>query len=242
MPLPGGTSVSHVQVYDTVGPDGLAGGSPHLHTVCTEAYLVIAGEGMVQTLVRGGVRRDAARPRHHRLVLARHGAPARQPRRPPGALRPDVERRAARGRRHGARLSPVGPRGSRRLSSDRRPPGRRSHDRRCPRRRVPAARSGRRGIRALARTRSRPPAPERSTGCTPLRSISSGPARRHGTRSSTRIRPVTSSVRAPRSSRCADPTGRQRRRASHESAVRSRSLLPATRAMGCCGTLGTVVH
>jgi hypothetical protein len=28
----------------------------------------------------------------------------------------------------------------------------------------------------------------------------------------------------------------------HESAVRSRSLLPATRAMGCCGTLGTVVH
>jgi mannose-6-phosphate isomerase-like protein (cupin superfamily) len=48
--LPGGTSVSHVRVYDTTGPDGLAGGSPHLHTVCTEAYLVIAGEGMVQTL------------------------------------------------------------------------------------------------------------------------------------------------------------------------------------------------
>ena len=48
--LPGGTSVSHVRVYETVGPDGLAGGSPHLHTVCTEAYLVIAGEGMVQTL------------------------------------------------------------------------------------------------------------------------------------------------------------------------------------------------
>ncbi len=50
IPLPGGTSVSHVKVYDSVGPDGLAGGSPHLHTVCTEAYLVIAGEGMVQTL------------------------------------------------------------------------------------------------------------------------------------------------------------------------------------------------
>lgn len=48
--LPGGTSVSHVRVYDTVGPDGLAGGSPHLHTVCTEAYLVISGEGVVQTL------------------------------------------------------------------------------------------------------------------------------------------------------------------------------------------------
>ena len=36
------------EVYDSVGPDGLAGGSPHLHTVCTEAYLVIAGEGMVR--------------------------------------------------------------------------------------------------------------------------------------------------------------------------------------------------
>ena len=47
VPLPGGTSVSHVRVYDTVGPDGLAGGSPHLHTVCTEAYLVIAGEGLI---------------------------------------------------------------------------------------------------------------------------------------------------------------------------------------------------
>ena len=50
VPLPGGTSVSHVKVYDSVGPDGLAGGSPHLHTVRTEAYLVITGEGMVQTL------------------------------------------------------------------------------------------------------------------------------------------------------------------------------------------------
>lgn len=50
VPLPGGTSVSHVRVYDTIGPDGLAGGSPHLHTVCTEAYLVIAGEGRVLTL------------------------------------------------------------------------------------------------------------------------------------------------------------------------------------------------
>jgi mannose-6-phosphate isomerase-like protein (cupin superfamily) len=48
--LPGGTSVSHVRVYDTLAPDGLRGGSPHLHTACTEAYLVIAGEGSVQTL------------------------------------------------------------------------------------------------------------------------------------------------------------------------------------------------
>jgi mannose-6-phosphate isomerase-like protein (cupin superfamily) len=54
VPLPGGTSVSHVKVYDTVGPDGLAGGSPHLHTACTEAYLVIAGHGAVQTLSGDG--------------------------------------------------------------------------------------------------------------------------------------------------------------------------------------------
>jgi mannose-6-phosphate isomerase-like protein (cupin superfamily) len=50
LPLPGGTSVSHLRVYDSVGPDGLAGGTPHLHTVCTEAYLVVAGEGAVQSL------------------------------------------------------------------------------------------------------------------------------------------------------------------------------------------------
>lgn len=50
VPLPGGISISHVRVYDSVGPDGLAGGSPHLHTVCSEAYLVISGEGSVQTL------------------------------------------------------------------------------------------------------------------------------------------------------------------------------------------------
>lgn len=48
--LPGGTSISHIRVYDSIGPDGLAGGTPHLHTVCTEAYLVVAGEGSVQTL------------------------------------------------------------------------------------------------------------------------------------------------------------------------------------------------
>ncbi|MGB0111864.1 MAG: cupin domain-containing protein [Ilumatobacteraceae bacterium] len=50
LPMPGGTSVSHLRVYDTVGPDGLAGGTPHLHTVCTEAYLVVAGHGAVQSL------------------------------------------------------------------------------------------------------------------------------------------------------------------------------------------------
>lgn len=55
--LPGGVGVTHVKVYDTVAPDGLAGGTPHLHTVCSEAYLVIGGEGEVQTLGAAGFER-----------------------------------------------------------------------------------------------------------------------------------------------------------------------------------------
>ena len=53
-PPPGGVGLSHLRVYDTTAPDGLAGGTPHLHTVCTEAYAVVAGTGAVQTLTAGG--------------------------------------------------------------------------------------------------------------------------------------------------------------------------------------------
>lgn len=52
-PAPGAIGVSHLRVYDSVAPDGLAGGTPHLHTVCTEAYAVVAGSGLVQTLTAG---------------------------------------------------------------------------------------------------------------------------------------------------------------------------------------------
>lgn len=52
--LPGGIGVSHLRVYDTLAPDGLAGGTPHMHTVCTEAYVVVAGAGAVQTLTAAG--------------------------------------------------------------------------------------------------------------------------------------------------------------------------------------------
>lgn len=48
--LPGAVGVSKLSVYDTVTPDGLPGGTPHLHLCCTEAYVVSAGTGMVQTL------------------------------------------------------------------------------------------------------------------------------------------------------------------------------------------------
>ncbi len=53
-PFPGAIAASHLRVYDTAAPDGLAGGTPHLHTACTEAYWVVAGTGSVQTLTTGG--------------------------------------------------------------------------------------------------------------------------------------------------------------------------------------------
>jgi len=52
--LPGAVGVTHLKVYDTTGPDGLAGGSPHVHFACTEAYAVLAGRGAVQTLSASG--------------------------------------------------------------------------------------------------------------------------------------------------------------------------------------------
>lgn len=52
--FPGGTAVSGLKVYDWESADGLCGGSPHLHTVSSEAYLVTAGSGSVQTLSMTG--------------------------------------------------------------------------------------------------------------------------------------------------------------------------------------------
>jgi mannose-6-phosphate isomerase-like protein (cupin superfamily) len=54
--FPGGIGVTHLRVYDTLAPDGLAGGSPHMHFACSEAYLVIKGRGFVQTLSSSGFR------------------------------------------------------------------------------------------------------------------------------------------------------------------------------------------
>ncbi len=53
-PLPGAVGLTHLRVYDSVAPDGLAGGTPHLHTVCTEAYWVVSGAGRVQTISGDG--------------------------------------------------------------------------------------------------------------------------------------------------------------------------------------------
>lgn len=55
-PLPGGVGISKLCVYD-------AGGTPHLHLCCTEAYVVTAGSGAVQTLtLKAGFAQTPLRP------------------------------------------------------------------------------------------------------------------------------------------------------------------------------------
>lgn len=53
--FPGGTAVSQLQVYEWAADDGLRGGSPHVHLACTEAYVVVGGEGSLQTLTMQGL-------------------------------------------------------------------------------------------------------------------------------------------------------------------------------------------
>jgi mannose-6-phosphate isomerase-like protein (cupin superfamily) len=53
-PLPGATAVTQLAVYDWSSPDGLRGGSAHVHLVCTEGYVVLGGRGRLQTLGPGG--------------------------------------------------------------------------------------------------------------------------------------------------------------------------------------------
>ncbi|MGW7526888.1 cupin domain-containing protein [Streptomyces sp. NPDC054783] len=52
--LPGGVAVSRLCVYDWPGADGVRGGTPHVHLVCSEAYVVTGGRGAVQTLTASG--------------------------------------------------------------------------------------------------------------------------------------------------------------------------------------------
>ncbi|MFY1637023.1 cupin domain-containing protein [Solwaraspora sp. WMMB335] len=60
--FPGGTSVTRLSVYPDRCADGLAGGTPHLHTASTEAYVVIGGRGVLQTLDPAGLRETPLRP------------------------------------------------------------------------------------------------------------------------------------------------------------------------------------
>lgn len=59
MTFPGGTSVTLLDVYDSTAPDGLDGGSPHMHLVSTEAYVVVAGTGTLYTVDSHGYRETA---------------------------------------------------------------------------------------------------------------------------------------------------------------------------------------
>ncbi|GHE99080.1 cupin domain-containing protein [Streptomyces fumanus] len=55
-PLPGAVGLSHLSAYGWEAADEVCGGSPHLHLVCTEAYVVTGGRGAVQTLSPDGYR------------------------------------------------------------------------------------------------------------------------------------------------------------------------------------------
>jgi mannose-6-phosphate isomerase-like protein (cupin superfamily) len=59
--FPGGTAVSGLRVYPWPAADDLCGGSPHVHLACTEAYVVVEGEGSLHTLTAAGLARTPLR-------------------------------------------------------------------------------------------------------------------------------------------------------------------------------------
>ncbi|HEY3871365.1 MAG TPA: cupin domain-containing protein [Actinocrinis sp.] len=63
--FPGGTAVSGLQVYDWTAADGHCGGSPHVHLACTEAYVVVGGNGELHTLTASGAEKT---PLHSGVV------------------------------------------------------------------------------------------------------------------------------------------------------------------------------
>jgi mannose-6-phosphate isomerase-like protein (cupin superfamily) len=54
MMFPGGVGISDLRVYDWPTADGVCGGSPHIHLLCAEAYVVVEGSGSVQTMTWQG--------------------------------------------------------------------------------------------------------------------------------------------------------------------------------------------
>ncbi|MDA2810928.1 cupin domain-containing protein [Nocardiopsis sp. RSe5-2] len=60
--FPGAVAASMLEVYDWQAEDGLHGGTPHVHTASSEAYVVVAGRGEVHTLTPEGARVDALEP------------------------------------------------------------------------------------------------------------------------------------------------------------------------------------
>lgn len=62
-PLPGAIGVSRLRVYRDAAMDGVIGGTPHVHLVCSEGYVVIGGSGALRTLTARGPQRVPLRPR-----------------------------------------------------------------------------------------------------------------------------------------------------------------------------------
>jgi mannose-6-phosphate isomerase-like protein (cupin superfamily) len=60
--FPGATAVTVLDVYDWVAPDGLPGGSAHVHLASTEGYVVQSGAGRLQTLSSSGYAETPLRP------------------------------------------------------------------------------------------------------------------------------------------------------------------------------------
>ncbi len=233
-PFPGAIGASHLRVYDTEAPDGLAGGTPHLHTACTEAYWVVAGTGAVQTLTTGGYEEVPLEPGAfvwftpgtiHRLVnggdleilvLMQNAGPAR-------------------GRRHGDHLPARGAGLADGLRGGRHAARGRAHHRR-PRRRRPGPTRPRRARRssssATPRRLATPLPCGPSTRPPPAwssRSIADWTTRwRHGP-----LREVERTGDLLRALAEADPDHLA------EATVHRLPPPPDERRMGCCGTLGT---
>ena len=60
--FPGATGLTVLDVYDWVAPDGLRGGSAHVHLASTEGYVVLSGAGRLQTLGERGYAQTPLRP------------------------------------------------------------------------------------------------------------------------------------------------------------------------------------
>ncbi len=67
--MPGATLMTRLKVYDTVAPDGQRGGTPHVHLLCSEMYLVLAGQGAVEMIDEGGFRSVCLNP-HDALLFS----------------------------------------------------------------------------------------------------------------------------------------------------------------------------
>jgi mannose-6-phosphate isomerase-like protein (cupin superfamily) len=58
----GATGVTLLEVYDWPTPDGLRGGSAHVHLASTEGYVVLSGSGRLQTLGEHGYAESGLSP------------------------------------------------------------------------------------------------------------------------------------------------------------------------------------